>query len=305
MNDILDDDLRNLLAPAGRTLPPSPASLQRARATLDRHIGPSRSRRTVLLAAAAGVAAIATGAHFALAGDDPSESPATGETPAKGLMTAGQALERLARAAEAHTPASWQGAAFWYTESLQYLGPQEPPVTRRVWNPHRGHGRLIDPGLKPATQRVEPKYYGVVGRQATPVLWDDLWSLPADPDKLKALLQAAVTEQLARKGINPQDDPDAALWSLAWAMLRESPAPPPLRATLYRVVGGLKGVELVGLVKDSRGRPGVAVNRTHKDVVEQVTLSQADGRILEEQSGNWVGTRVVEGPVDSVTAVPH
>jgi hypothetical protein len=42
-------------------------------------------------------------------------------------------------------------------------------------------------------------------------------------------------------------------------LLRETTAPPPLRAALYEVAARIPGVQLVGAVRDPAGRRGVAV----------------------------------------------
>ena len=52
---------------------------------------------------------------------------------------------------------------------------------------------------------------------------------------------------------------DAGTFVMVGDLLRERAAPPALRAALYKVAAGIKGVELVGSVTDRAGRRGVAV----------------------------------------------
>jgi hypothetical protein len=77
------------------------------------------------------------------------------------------------------------------------------------------------------------------------VTWDQLDELPTDPAKLRARF-AGETPALAAQDIT--------------GVLTDTPAGPQLRAALYRVLAGLKGVRLLGTGKDAVGRTGTLVS---------------------------------------------
>jgi hypothetical protein len=99
--------------------------------------------------------------------------------------------------------------------------------------------------------------------------WNGLNQLTTDPAKLLALLQTPPRP----KSISPFDQ--------ASSLLTESPASPKLRAGLFKAMAGLKGVKLVGQVKDSTGRGGTAVEFAEAKSVGQVIVDPKTSAILE------------------------
>ncbi|MEV6499769.1 hypothetical protein [Streptomyces prunicolor] len=99
--------------------------------------------------------------------------------------------------------------------------------------------------------------------------WNGLDQLTTDPAKLLALLQTPPRP----KSISPFDQ--------AASLLTESPAGPKLRAGLFKAMAGLKGVKLVGQVKDSTGRGGTAVEFAEAKSVGRVIVDTKTSAILE------------------------
>ncbi|MFD4562396.1 hypothetical protein ACFWP5_50245 [Streptomyces sp. NPDC058469] len=99
--------------------------------------------------------------------------------------------------------------------------------------------------------------------------WNGLDQLTTDPAQLLALLQTAPRP----KSISPFDQ--------AASLLTESPAGPKLRAGVFKAMAGLKGVKLVGQVKDSTGRGGTAVEFAEAKSVGQVIVDPKTSAILE------------------------
>ncbi|WP_043667076.1 hypothetical protein [Streptomyces xylophagus] len=99
--------------------------------------------------------------------------------------------------------------------------------------------------------------------------WKGLEQLTTDPAQLLALLQTPPRP----KSISPFDQ--------AASLLTESPAGPKLRAGLFKAMAGLKGVKLVGQVKDSTGRGGTAVEFAEATSVGRVIVDPKTSAILE------------------------
>ncbi|WP_405861484.1 hypothetical protein OG407_25450 [Streptomyces sp. NBC_01515] len=99
--------------------------------------------------------------------------------------------------------------------------------------------------------------------------WKGLDQLTTDPAQLLALLQTPPRP----KSISPFDQ--------AASLLTESPASPKLRAGLFKAMSGLKGVKLVGQVKDSTGRGGTAVEFAEAKSVGRVIVDPKTSAILE------------------------
>ncbi|MFJ5305416.1 hypothetical protein [Streptomyces sp. NPDC088350] len=99
--------------------------------------------------------------------------------------------------------------------------------------------------------------------------WKGLEQLTTDPAQLLALLQTPPRP----KSISPFDQ--------AATLLSDSPAGPKLRAGVFKAMAGLKGVKLLGQVKDSTGRGGTAVEFAEARSVGRVIIDPKTSAILE------------------------
>ncbi|MFF0079808.1 hypothetical protein ACFYR1_08905 [Streptomyces canus] len=120
------------------------------------------------------------------------------------------------------------------------------------------NGKVYKKGLRPDWQ-VGPKDLD----------WKGLEQLTTDSGKLLDLLQSPPRP----KSLSPFDQ--------AVTLLTDSPASPKLRAGVFKAMGGLKGVKLLGQVKDSTGRGGTAVEFAEAKSLGQVIVDPKTSAILE------------------------
>lgn len=217
-----------------------------------------------------------------------------GDSPPAATANAAQVLFRAGAAAGAQ-PGGWPDAAYWHSVSSYRQGSGASHL-REIWIGHHAIGVLKDPGVNSGIIPLEVALFG-------PALsWDQLYALPTESRALERELRARIN--------GTGGDDDSALFGIVGDLLRESPAGPALRQALWEVAARVPGVTLVGAVKDSTGRSGVAVERGDRRYV----LDPKDGRLLEEFEGNsqpvpeapggtnWRGTYLQQGPADSAPA---
>lgn len=139
------------------------------------------------------------------------------------------------------------------------------PVTRQAWIGTDGSGRLLETDGTPTFLTPHDKaVWEAAGRPSLGAgkTYDekygkgglgylDLSKLPTDVAALRAMI-------VDRK-IESGPAGDAETFTIIGDLLRETYAPPALRAALYQIASGLPGVELIGTVKDEAGRTGTAV----------------------------------------------
>lgn len=242
----------------------------RRRRGTERH--ESRLRRRPLLAiggtvglAAAAAVAIALSVDFGDGGDG--GSPVVTPTPA----TAQAVLVDLARRARAQPDAMPAPGQLFYVRSLttrlQGGKPASAATTevvtfdRRVWSSPTEPGRLYETAItsQPLTGGKVTRMGNPDAPQATAATGGytigrirltraQLLRFPTAPAAIVARMRHA--QPHART---------ADLFEGIGDALREAPAPPALRAGLYRALASLPGVQLLGRTHDGRGRAAVAI----------------------------------------------
>lgn len=206
---------------------------------------------------------------------------------------AAAALDAVASVAAALPAALADGYRHTKSEGAWLVGeggwPDHPngiwalvPATRELWVKPDGSGRLIE-------TRGEPIWFGPADKAAwvasgsplpspehtdvrfvatppgdapgTPQAWpgslaghQDVEALPTDP----AALRQVIDQRAAAGG----GATDYERFTIVGDLLRETVGTPQVRAALYRVAAGLRGVELIGSVTDGAGRTGTAVAMT-------------------------------------------
>jgi hypothetical protein len=215
-------------------------------------------------------------------------------SPGKSQPTASLNISEVlqqAGAAAGDQPGGWPSASYWHSVS-SYRQGSGPLVRREVWAGHHAIGGLLDTRLSSAVVPLQDGRFAGLG-------WDELYALPTESGALESRLRATSLD-----GIR---DGDTELFALVGDLLRESPAPPTLRKALWEVVARVPGVSLVGAVRDSSGRPGVAIERGGHGYV----LDPTTGRLLEEYIGSpkpgsdspggasWRATYLEQGPAVS------
>lgn len=103
----------------------------------------------------------------------------------------------------------------------------------------------------------------------------DLTKLPTDPKALAALISSRHIE-----GGPPGPAED---FTQVGDLLRETDAPPALRAALFQVAKGIPGVEQLGTVTDHSGRPGVGVGFLVNGVRQELIFNPSDSSLIGEE----------------------
>lgn len=119
--------------------------------------------------------------------------------------------------------------------------------------------------------------YGVVGTAVE----TERFGL-TEPDSLFADMSeglpndfAALKAKLTRNAEGGGSSPNGELFVLATDALRESKASPELRASLFRVISEIPGIEPLGTIKDSQGRRGIGFRYVEKDGVYKDAIFDA------------------------------
>lgn len=237
---------------------------------------PTGQRRRLLTPLRLSVAAAVASAGLVL----PTVSLHVGNPPAASASAA-EVLRRAGVAAGVQPDGGWQGARYWYSKSTYSRDGRT--FTRQIWLGHHDQSILQDPGVDSRTMPLgQPAVFDTGGG------WDSLWSLPTQPDTLTALFRSR------SRGTGP--DPDSELFTWVGDYLRETPAPPKLRAALYQVAARIPGVRLLGPTTDSAGRPGIAISRGG----ERLIIDPADGALLADDEGSgFTATYISQHPSDT------
>jgi hypothetical protein len=237
---------------------------------------------------------------------------------------------------------------FWYQRSRNAYLAIEPapdglyavllPNDRKTWIGPERDGRIVQESGEPAflgsrdRERWEAAGSPTIGDSFADTIpaeevvfpfgseglsWEELMALPTDPDELEARMRGA-----ASGGVEPTGKTVAeVMFTMVGDLLRESPAPPELRAALYQVAARIPGVRLLGEGTDPAGRPGVAVAMQRQDqpIDERLIIEPETATLLAEvqtllervdwvdaQPGTVIGSAVYleSGYVDSTTERP-
>lgn len=235
-----------------------PATARAARSAMFTAEGEHRHRRTRVRAA---VVVIAAAVVTALVLIGPTLPPTGGRLP--GATASAAQLFRTAALAAQSQPA--RTGTYWYVHSRSSNGND-----RQVWlSPSAGLLRQSGP---PHQADLGPAAFG------WGLSWDELMALPTDA---KALRERIGEGLLATHRVVH----DAPVFTAIGDLLRESPAPPTLRAALYRVAAQIPGVRVLGIQYDASGRTGVLVARTRpgEGIEDQYLIDQKTGALLEER----------------------
>jgi len=313
---VSDDDLtREAQTPAGRALlqrivttPLPSARTQRA---------PRGRARLALPALAVAVAAVALAVTFSSGGHGTESAAAA-------------TLRKAAGVARRQTPLVPGPGQYLYTKSVDaYMATTVPaggagteysvlvPHVREVWLGPDG-GRLYETSGKARFLTAQDRERWIAAGSPslaehaaeTPLDATKPLDLPSDPDALYARLRDDA------KGHG--NSLDGEMFTLVGDSLRETSATPAQRAALFQVAARIPGVELVGSVKDSAGRTGIAVAREDHGVRSTLIFDPETSALLSEEdvalpgnpygyeTGTLVGyaTYLEQAIVDSETATP-
>jgi len=236
------------------------------------HPAGSAARAGGPAAQAGGPAAQAGGAASSTAAATPSETSAPPTTD----VTAATLLRKVGAAAGAQ-PGGWPNAAYWYVKST-YIRASKP-YTREIWQAHYGSGVLDDNGVGSVSVLGNAQF--IVGLKT--LTWDQLYQLPTDPAKLKAVLVAD------DKGESDYGGASGTLFSDIGDLLTESPASPALRQALYDVAATIPGVTIKDDYTDRLGRTGTAVSFGGNDStgLPMLVIDPSNGAPLDAVYGDY------------------
>ncbi len=194
---------------------------------------------------------------------------------------------------------TWAGVGTSHDQSFSVL----MPVTREAWIGTDGSGRLLETNGNPTFLTEYDRSVWIasgrpdLGGNATHdeayepggLSYLDLTKLPTDADELRAMIEERKVE-----GGPPGD---AETFTIIGDLLRETYAPPALRAALYRIASELPGVELIGHVKDPVGRAGIAVAYPNSGVRHELIFDPETSALLAERT-------VITDPTQAHLQVP-
>lgn len=292
-------ELAEVIAAAGSS-PSTPA--ERMHAPARTGPGGSRGRVARLLIAAAVIGLLAAG--VALLRSGPSAQPA---------LAAGVVLERLAQVAAKQPRTVPAPGHYLYTESQGLTGADtvlpggrycqaQFRQHRENWIAADGEGlvRETDGPAHYATAQEAaacgaiPQVSGTTNSWAAPQCLSidpiPLAGLPRDPGRLRARLLTGKVEG------GPPGPAEA--FTQVGDLLRETNAPPALRAALYRAAAGLPGVKSLGTVHDELGRGAVALAIDTHGVRHELLFSQNTSMLQAERDvlvGHVRGTHAALG----------
>jgi hypothetical protein len=270
---------------------------------------PMRRRRWVLAIGAATAVAVAVIAVMALLPAGERGSPST---------AAAAVLLRAARtAASQPTPPAPGPSQFIYTKikavwagitdgltKVHRKGSRRPrfvepqhlvtidfrPVTREDWIRPDGSGRYHEVGrhlkfIRSQDRAYAHKHYSrqyidgyTDNQEHGPGLpnYNELSKLPTDPTQLKPMIE--------NRTVEPGPPGDFETFQIIGDLLRDTDAPPALRAALYTIASQLPGVQLVGATHDQLGRPGTGVAYDFAGQRNELIFDPQTSALLAEQT---------------------
>ncbi len=118
--------------------------------------------------------------------------------------------------------------------------------------------------------------------------FEDLSALPTDVDGLRSYV-----EERASHADNPLD---YEMFVVIGDLLRETYAPPEVRAGLYEVAADLSGVELLGPTSDESGRVGIGVAYANAGIQHVLIFDPGTSAVLGEREVILNTTGTSSGP---------
>ncbi len=240
-----------------------------------------RAKALIGAAVAAGAAAAATVIAMP---SSPAGSFARPAVIAPTTLTAATVLDQAAQAAGSR--AEWPNAQYWYSEDKYMCGGQL--YTDKSWLWRHGNGVVEKTGPKNNTDSVCSSDLFTVplidSYKFGPYTWSQLYTLPTDPATLKPKLIADFGQ-----GGGP------TLFEDVEFVLVDTPAPPAVRAALFKVDASIPGVKVVGRFTDPLGRTGIALRIGRSTIV----VDPASGAVIDDTEGGSTVMYVTQGPATS------
>jgi hypothetical protein len=154
-----------------------------------------------------------------------------------------------------------------------FLSDQDHAAWESSGSPDLGGEKTSDETFEPSGPPAPSP--GSTAEAGGGLYYQDLSTLPTDPAELRAKIES--------REIESGPPGDAETFTIIGDLLRETYAPPALRAALYQAAAGLSGVELVGETKDPEGRDGVGVAYTSAGIRHELIFDPNTSALLGEQ----------------------
>ncbi len=164
-------------------------------------------------------------------------------------------------------------------------------VTRQAWIGPDGSGRIVESaGPGAFASKADRLSWEASGRPPLPrggnasdevygpgeLSFLDLAALPTDEDSLRALIE--------ERRILPGPPGTGETVDILGDLLRETYAPPQLRASLYRITAALPGIQLLGAMTDAAGRQGIGVGYSEKGLRQELIIDPRTSVLLGERT---------------------
>jgi hypothetical protein len=239
-------------------------------------------RRRFVLRVAFAVAALAALTLIGLDLGLPGRADKSGPT-----IAVAATLEQFAQLVAGAPNEPLQSGQYYYVQTLTGSGeratrsPSGKPngQAEEIWIGTDGSGRVLTPGPYGQDEHYGPD----LTVDNVHLTYAGLLALPIRPLALRRWLQ------MKAKGAGPEVV-DVQLGMIA-ELLGRTPAPPALRAALYRVLNDFAGIKPEGRVRDPLGRSGVGFKR-HMAGCELQPEATCDWEIiLDPKTGNWLADR--------------
>jgi hypothetical protein len=245
---------------------------------------PALGRRLVLRGALAFavVAAVVIGLELGLPGEGSKKGTS---------LAAAATLKQFANLIAGAPDEPLQAGQYYYVRTLNGSGLKalkagdggySNAAAEETWIGSDGSGRVLSPGIPDA--RYSPsKPVPLLRFQGVELDYQGLLALPAEPKALLRWLERRTTGDGA-------EAKDVQLAMIA-ELLGRTPAPPKLRAALYRLIDSFSGVKAEGRVRDPLGRVGIGFKR-HMDGCKLQPEATCDWEIiLDQKTGSWLASR--------------
>ncbi|WP_433375406.1 CU044_5270 family protein [Streptosporangium sp. CA-115845] len=170
-----------------------------------------------------------------------------------------------ARPATAQDEATWR--AVGAPSSWRY--PEDWRDPKNKWEQQFGIGPLeAAPGERTA-ERLHGRWKGSAGDLTTELItWKEVRTIPGEPEKLRTYLEERITRQLTGAHYAETDVEKVMGRHLRAACMRiisSLPVSPEARASAYRILASLPGIQAEGKVTDPLGRHGQALGYRMED----------------------------------------
>jgi hypothetical protein len=248
----------------------------------------------------------------------------------KTSTAAAAVLNRLATVAESQPFQALTPGDYVFTKSQLYDTVQRQDLSsgeqwsvairteRETWMAPDGSGRIVETihdvrflsdADRKAWQRAGSPDLYPTGRlsderfEPGELTFLDLAALPTDLQSLTSLIE--------ERRILPGPPGACESFDIIGDLLRETHAHPKLRAALYRVAAGLRGVHVEGTVRDAVGRSGIGLSCVLGGVRTELIFDPATSMMLEERTIDTmsqgtlaVATFLESGTVRSISGRP-